>query len=303
MTEVCGVFLCVSERSFENRAQQQQPQQPTDTVITEGEYAGLTRSSVGSLTCKRCHNNGLGHLWWEGECKWAAQHVKTHWLRTYLGPVYDYSAFVSSIDWDKLESWKKFEGRLKMPQCGADMPAFITELLSGTRIRGYGSFEIQYVLDAVMRNIANGHTGDSDVHGVTSQAILDAVYKAEILTDAEFSRFKQLFENRLPIIVPNLERFNGTADCRGKWYTLNSLAVVQLCKPWHDIFDDYLNQSNWRLKWTPPALASAEKRKLDDNDNDNEEKDEKKRKVDSTEAAVAVAEVPATQAIEETQAE
>lgn len=84
--------------------------------------------------------------------------------------------------------------------------------------------------------------------------------------------------------------FSGTISGGKPWEKHSSVATVSMRKPWHNIFSDYLDQSNWKLKWAPPGkklrLYYDVKHKTDDDDDKTEDADDdaqksKKRKADS----------------------
>lgn len=187
-----------------------------------------------------CYTAGLCQKW-DNECKKAAKHCDTHWLRKFIGPVHDSWAKLSSeIDWDGLESWESFEGRLVMPQKGADVPAFVVELLRVTKAFHYGSYELLVVLDAVLRN-------DNGYRGVKFSEILDAVYTQEILNEAQFARFKLLFEDQRPILMPLFE------DSEIDWDRCDLVTRARFRRPWHDFFSNYLDVTKSNVKWSPPV--------------------------------------------------
>lgn len=183
--------------------------------------------------CERC---GAGRESAEG----ARTHVRAHWLREFLGPVHFEASEKQEISWEAL-------GRdVELPQSGAELPAFIAKLLEPVcRQNARGSYELQYVLDAHFRNLLTSVSLEKDTHhGVSSKAILDAVFEADFLTQGEMERFRALFAAPRPIIAV---QFTGGVD------------KPVFVRPWHNICTDYLTDTNWRLDWAPAGAVSAKR--------------------------------------------
>lgn len=166
-------------------------------MIVEGTLKGLTRDDSGLLTCQSCVDvNSVFR--WRGECSEAAAHVREHWLRNYIGPAHLAAAETdASVRWDGLEEWVVGQGTLKLPQSGADMPAFVVDMLRCVRASsGVGSTELQYVLDAILRRYCENGRRSSDNKGVKVEDILTAVYTANVMSLSAFERFKQVRKKR-----------------------------------------------------------------------------------------------------------
>lgn len=158
----------------------------------------------------------------------------------YLGEAHSNAARLHQVDW---EYWELERG-VHLPQSGAELPEFVVALLpTAIRGNGLGTTELSYVLDAFFRHLTAGCSRDKDTrHSVSSQQILDAVYLSRVLSEARFTRFKALFENHLPIIAVSF-RFDKPT----------------FAKPWTLLAADYLDGTNWQLKWTPPASKSLKR--------------------------------------------
>ena len=189
------------------------------------------------------------------QCDWstlgpaAAAHASAHWLREYLGEAHDKAAAEQSeISWINLPNWPFFKAEnVGLPQSAADLPRFVALLLENALMNQYGSYEIQYVLDAIFRN-AIIPKWNNDEEEVTFNAVLQAVHDADFLSKKRFARFQALFEYPLPLITVTFSKVCGKE-------------VAQFSRRWHSV-RDYLEADP--KAWTPKqhnSEAHGKKRK------------------------------------------
>jgi hypothetical protein len=204
----------------------------------------VAEDGVVEFECEKCYE---AHPMSVSE---ALVHSRTLWLRSFIGQLHDRAASQSEINWDSLAQHMKF------PQSGAEMPAFVVAMLSRHYRMHYGSFELQYILDAITRQQNTGCSYDhaEDVHIVS---VLEAVYRSRLLNKSSFARFRALFENHLPILTV-CESMNPRTKTK----------MYYCSKPWHSFRTDYLENKNWAgLQFSEEALENKINGEVGDDDN------------------------------------
>jgi hypothetical protein len=108
------------------------------------------------------------------------------------------------------------------------MPKFVADLLRATYYNHNGSYEIQFVLDAIIRH-QNYSCNIEYANDVEIPKVLKAVEDLKILSTYEMNRFKMLFDNHLPILSGHMHNESDKTDHR-----------IQFYRPWHSFKDQYL---------------------------------------------------------------